>query len=308
MSSAGHGTRAVVAAFIGNFIIAVAKFIGFAFTGSSSMLAEGVHSVADTGNQGLLLFGGRRSRRKASKSHAFGYGRERYFWSFVVALVLFTLGAGFAVFEGIEKIREPHEIDSPKWAYAILIVALIIESFSIGTAIKEANPLRKGRSWREFVMRTKIPELPVVLLEDMAALLGLVIALGAVSLAELTSEPIWDGIGTLIIGLLLGVVAVLLARRMQSLLIGESSEPEERDLIARSLADADEVVKVIHLRTQYLGPEDLLVAAKLALDPSLEMPQVAAAIDACEKRLREVVPHARYVFIEPDLLRPEKTP
>ncbi len=303
MSAGTHGTRAVVAAFIGNLLIAIAKFIGFGFTGSSSMLAEGIHSVADTGNQGLLLFGGWRARREASESHQFGYGRERYFWSFVVSLVLFSVGAGFAVYEGIVKIRNPHPIESVAWAYGILGFAVIAESFSLRTAVRESRPLLKGRNWWQFIRQSKIPELPVVLLEDLAALLGLLLALIAISLSEITGNARWDGVGTLSIGILLGVVAILLAKETQSLLIGESAGEDEMDTIRAALLDDQGVLQVIHVRTQYLGPADLLVAAKLAIDPNYGLSQIAETIDGCEARIRDALPNAVYIFIEPDLLR-----
>jgi cation diffusion facilitator family transporter len=303
MSAESHGTKAVVAAFIGNFIIAIAKFVGFGFTGSSSMLAEGIHSVADTGNQGLLLLGGRRARKRATQTHQFGYGRERYFWSFVVALVLFSVGAGFAGYEGVLKILNPHPIESVGWAYGILGFAVVVESYSFRTAIREARPLLRGRSYWQFIRQTKIPELPVVILEDLAALVGLLLALVAISLSEITENPRWDGVGTLSIAFLLGVVAILLAIETQSLLIGESADSREVELLEQALTDDPGVLQIIHLRTQYLGPADLLVAAKLAIEPSYHVAQIADTIDAAEARIREALPNAVYIFIEPDLLR-----
>ena len=173
MAGGGHGTRAVIAALLANVGIAVAKFVGFVITGSASMLAESIHSVADSGNQCLLLLGGRRARREADEAHPFGYGRERYFWAFIVALVLFSLGGAFAIFEGIEKIRHPHEVESPAVAIAILLFAVALETYSFRTAIVEADKIRGDASWWQFIRRSKNPELPVVLLEDLGAEIGL---------------------------------------------------------------------------------------------------------------------------------------
>ena len=233
--SASGGTRAVLAALVANAGIAVAKFVGFALTRSSAMLAEAIHSVADMSNQALLLLGGRRSRRAPTETHPFGHGRERYFWSFVVALVLFAVGAAFAIHEGIDKVRHPHEMDAPALAVAILMAGIVLETWSLRTAVVEASPLRRGRTWWAFVVRSWNPELPVVLLEDVGALLGLVIALAAVGLSSITGEPRWDGVGTIAIGLLLAVIAVVLAREMQSLLIGESADDDDRSAITAAI-------------------------------------------------------------------------
>jgi cation diffusion facilitator family transporter len=308
-----HGTKAILAAFFANLGVAIAKFIAFVFTGSSSMLAESIHSVADTSNQGLLLLGGRLARRTATEEHQFGYGRERYFWSFVVALVLFSIGSLFALYEGVQKIADPHEIDSPAWAFGVLIVAIGLEAASFRTAIVESRPLKGDGTWWQFVRHSTTPELPVVLLEDLGAMLGLVLALAAVTISVVADAPVWDGIGTVTIGVLLGAIAVILAIEMKSLLIGESARPARLSTIRAAIEDAPEVDRVIHLRTQYLGPDELLVAAKVAFDPSLSMSRLAAAIDAVEARVRAQVPFARPLYIEPDLLRttlgsPEEPP
>lgn len=303
MSGTGHGTKAILAAFFANLGIAIAKFVGFLITRSSSMLAESVHSLADSGNQGLLMLGGRRAARQADVRHPFGYGRERYFWAFVVALVLFIGGAVFATYEGIAKIRHPHELDAAGVAIGILAVAILLEVFSFMTAVREAQPLRRGRSWVEFIRDARAPELPVVLLEDLGALAGLVIALIGVVLTLITGNAVFDGISTLTIGLLLGVIAVILAVEMKSLLIGEAALPREVDSIRDALLDCDEVTHVIHLRTQHMGPEELLVATKLAFDPALTVQQLAVAIDAAEARVRAEVASARLIYIEPDLQR-----
>lgn len=301
--SASGSTKAILAALAANAGIAVAKFIGFLITRSTSMLAEAVHSVADTSNQALLLFGQRRAQKEATELHQFGYGRSRYFYSFVVALVLFSLGAVFAVYEGVHKITDPHPLTSPQVAIGILVVAIALESYSFRTAMVESKPLKGDGSWWQFIRRSRNPELPVVLLEDTGALLGLVFALLGVGLTILTGNPVWDGIGTVAIGALLGVIAVVLMIEMHSLLIGESATGDELDAIRAALEQTDHVDRVIHLRTQYLGPEEMLVGAKIALAPSTDLATVAAAIDNAEAALRAAVPAARVIYIEPDLDR-----
>jgi cation diffusion facilitator family transporter len=299
-----HATRrAIVAAFLANLGIAVSKFAAFAITGSASMLAEAIHSVADTGNQGLLFLGGHRSKKRPSAEHPFGYGSERYFWAFVVALVLFTLGSMFALFEGVEKLINPEHIESPAVAYAVLAVAIVLEGLSLRTARREANPLREGRTWWQFIHTTKNPELPVVLLEDTGALVGLFMALFGITLAEATGNDRWDAVGSLAIGLLLGVIAIVLAIEMKSLLIGESATPALQARITNAILDGDEVTRVIHLRTMHLGPDDVLVATKLEFRTD-EVPRLAHAIDTVEARVRASVPEARLMFVEPDLYRP----
>ena len=302
--AATGGTRAVVAALFANLGISVAKFVGFLITRSSAMLAESVHSVADSANQALLLLGGRRSRRPATTTHPFGYSRERYFWSFVVSLVLFTLGSAFALYEGIDKLRHPHEMTGLGWAIGILMFGIVLESWSFRTAVIESNRLRAGSSWSQFVRRTKHPELPVVLLEDLGALIGLVIALSAVTLTEVTGESRWDGAGTLLIGLLLGVIALVLAYEMKSLLIGEAADPDDRQAIVEAIESAPSVRRIIHLRTQHLGPEEILVAVKVLFDSTLDTTGVAAAIDDIEERVRAVVPAAHPMYVEPALEEP----
>jgi cation diffusion facilitator family transporter len=301
--SASGGTKAIVAALIANSGIAVSKFVAFVFTGSSSMLAEAVHSVADSTNQALLLMGGKRAQREATPLHPFGFGRERYFWSFVVAIVLFTAGAVFAIYEGIAKIRDPHEIDSATWAIGVLVVAIGLETFSLRTAVVETNHARGSMPLREFVRTTKVPELPVVLLEDIGALVGLVLALGGVGLTLATDEPVWDGIGTLSIGVLLGIIAVFLAIEMKSLLIGEAASKENEETIARAAEGTPGVRRVIHLRTQHLGPEEVLVGMKLEFDPGLTMAQLASTVDATEAAVRAAVPTVRHLYLEPDLFQ-----
>lgn len=302
MSTSGSA-RAIIAALAANAGIALAKFVGFVVTGSSSMLAEAVHSAADTSNQGLLLWGQRQARRDADSLHPFGYGRSRYFYSFVVALVLFTLGAVFAMYEGYHKITHPQSLDSPLVAVAILVVAIGLEGYSFRTALTESRPLKGGASWWRFIRNSRNPELPVVLLEDSGALVGLALALGGVGLTIITGDPVWDGIGTMAIGALLGVIAVILMVEMQSLLIGEGATAEEAKAIRAALEQTEHIDRVIHLRTQYLGPEEMLVGAKIALAPQTDLATVAAAIDAAEVAVRSAVPAAKVIYIEPDLDR-----
>jgi cation diffusion facilitator family transporter len=300
---AGDSKKAIVAALIANGGIAIAKFVGFAITGAASLLAEAVHSVADTSNQALLLLGGRRAKIKASELHPFGYGRERYFWSFVVALVLFSLGGLFAIFEGIEKLRHPHEVEDLIIAIGILLVAIALETFSLLTAVREANHVRGERSWWQFIRHSRNPELPVVLLEDIGAEIGLFLALGGVLLGHYTGDPRWDAVGSLGIGILLVVIAITLAIEMKSLLIGESAATEDIDKIKTAIEGTPNVQRLIHMRTQHLGPDELLVGAKLAMDPALTFPQVADTINAAETNLRAACPAARVVYLEPDTPR-----
>jgi len=292
----------IAAAFAANLGIAMAKFVAFAFTGAASLLAEAIHSVADTGNQALLFLGGRRSRRAPTATHQFGYGRERYFWAFVVALVLFSLGSLFAIYEGIQKLIDPHELDDPIWAFAVLGIAVVLESFSLRTAVIETGKVRHRRSWWRFIRTTKIPELPVVLLEDVGALIGLLFAAIGVALATATDEPAWDALGSIAIGLLLGAIAVVLAIEMKSLLIGEAASPEVQAQIRAAIEEGDDVEHLIHLRTEHLGPEDLLVAAKVDLGDQSSR-DLARSIDALERRVRTRVPAARVIYVEPDEYR-----
>lgn len=301
--SASGGTKAIVAALGANLAIAVAKFVAFAFSGSSSMLAEGVHSIADSGNQGLLLLGGKKAKREATPEHPFGYGRERYIYGFLVSIVLFTIGGVFALYEGYEKIQHPHELEHWYWPVGVLLFAIIAEGFSFRTAIKESNEIRGKLSWSQFVRRAKAPELPVVLLEDFGALVGLVLALGGVGLSLLTGDGVWDGIGTLCIGTLLVLIALVLAAETKSLLLGEAADVTEVAKIREAVVDGDTVTALIHMRTLHLGPEELLVAAKIAVQHDDTAAEVAHAIDAAEARIREAVPIARVIYLEPDILR-----
>lgn len=305
--SAGGGTKAIVAALAANLAIAVAKFVAFVFSGSSSMLAESVHSLADSGNQALLLLGGKRAKREATPEHPFGYGRERYIFSFLVAIVLFTVGGMFALYEGYEKIKDPHEIEHWYWPVGVLLFAIVAETFSFRTAIREANTIRGSQGWVDFVRRAKAPELPVVLLEDLGALVGLVLALGGVGLALMTGNGVWDGVGTLCIGVLLIAIAVILAAETKSLLLGEAASADVVAKIRDAVVDGETVTGLIHMRTLHLGPEELLVAAKIAVKHDDTAADVARAIDAAEARIREAAPIARVIYLEPDIFRATAT-
>lgn len=304
--AAGGGTKAVVAALIANLTIAIFKFIGWALTQSSSMLAEAVHSVADSGNQVLLLIGGRRAKRHADAEHPFGYGRERYIYAFIVSIVLFSLGGLFALYEAWHKLQDPHPIEGRWWwvPLAVLIGAIVAEGFSFRTAIKESNHVRGNEGWVKFVRTAKSPELPVILLEDLGALLGLTFALVGVSMTLLTHNGIWDGLGTAMIGVLLVIIAIILALETKSLLLGESATAEDVARIKAAIeAEADN--RIIHLKTMHLGPDEVLVAAKISIGVSATGRDVADQINAAEKRIRSAVPIARAIYLEPDIRRSE---
>ena len=311
MSTEGS-TKAILAALAANLGIAVTKFVAFLLTASSSMLAEAVHSVADSGNQALLLLGGKRSRREATPQHPFGYGRERYVYAFIVSIVLFSVGGLFALYEAWHKVQHPEPITDWKWVpVLVLLVAIVLEGFSFRTAIRESNHTRGRRSWVSFVRTAKAPELPVVLLEDFAALLGLVFALVGVGLTLLTGNGIWDGVGTAFIGTLLVVVAVVLAIEMKSLLLGEAATVEQVRAITEALVGEGDtgVDSVIHLRTMHLGPEELLVAAKIAVGSKDYGYEIAATIDAAERRVREASPGLTVLlYLEPDIDRGARRP
>ena len=306
------GTRAIVAALLANTGIAITKFIAFLLTGSSSMLAESVHSVADSGNQGLLLIGGKKSRREATPLHPFGYGRERYVYAFIVSIVLFTVGGLFALYEAWHKFQHPEPITDWRWVpIVVLLIAIALETFSFRTAIVESNHVRGKRSWTEFVRTAKAPELPVILLEDLAALFGLLFALFGVGMTLATNNGIWDAVGTALIGTLLVTVAIILSVEMKSLLLGEAATVDQVMAIRAALeGDEDSAVeRVIHLRTLHLGPEELLVGAKLAVGRQDYGHQIAAAIDAAEQRAHEAVPGLRLVmYLEPDIDRGASDP
>jgi cation diffusion facilitator family transporter len=307
--SAAGGTRAILAALAANIGIAVTKLAAFLLTGSSAMLAESIHSLADSGNQLLLLVGARRARREADARHPFGYGRERYFYAFVVSIVLFAVGGLFAVYEGMHKIQHPEPIESWQWVpIVVLVIAIGLEAYSFRTAMHETGKIRGDLSWAGFIRHARVPELPVVLLEDAAALVGLLLALVGIGLTLLTSDGIYDGIATIAIGLLLVGVAIVLAIEMKSLLIGESATSEHVEQIESALLAGDDIERIIHMRTMHLGPEELLVAVKVGVARAASAADVAAAIDAAEARIRDSVPIARVIYVEPDLYREQARP
>jgi cation diffusion facilitator family transporter len=306
----GHGGgKAIIAALLANLGIAVAKFVAFFVTGASSMLAEGIHSVADSGNQVLLLIGGKRAKRAATPEHPFGFGRDRYVYGFLVAIVLFSVGGLFAIYEGVHKLQHPEPLESPIWAVGVLVIAIVLEGFSLRTALKETSAVRRpGDSYWQFIRHARAPELPVVLLEDTAAETGLVLALLGVGLAWITGQPVFDALGTVLIGLLLVAVAAILAMETKSLLLGESALPEIQRRIADALESGDSGLSVIHMRTQHLGPEELLVGAKIAVRHDDTAASIAHAIDEAEARIRQAVPEARVIYLEPDIRRPGAEP
>ncbi|WP_168625827.1 MULTISPECIES: cation diffusion facilitator family transporter [unclassified Cryobacterium] len=299
--SASGGTKAVVAALLANTGIAITKFIAWAFSGSSSMLAEAVHSVADAGNQLLLLRGGQVAKKQADAEHPFGYGRERFVYAFVVSIILFSVGGLFSIYEGIDKLRHPHELDILWLPIVVLLIAIVLESFSLRTAVRESNHVRGTQSWVQFVRHSKSPELPVVLLEDIAALVGLIFAFLGVSLTIITGNPVWDAIGTLFIGALLVLVAIVLGIETKSLLVGEGASAIDTERIRDAINADPDVEALIHMKTLYVGPEELLVGAKVAFNSRRTLGDVAALIDELEVRVREAVPVARIIYIEPDV-------
>ena len=300
--------KAIIAAFFANLGIAVAKFTGFLITGSAGLLAESGHSLADTGNQALLMLGSKRGKRPADRAHPFGYASERYFWAFVVALVLFSMGGLFALYEGIDKLRHPHNVDNVAVAFVILAIAIGLETFSLRTAVKESKPLRtNGMTWVQFIRTSKAPELPIVLLEDVGAEIGLAFAIVGLTVAELTGNPRWDAVGSIAIGVLLVVIALVLAAEMKPLLIGEAASDTDVALLTAALRSSADVNSIIHMRTVHLGPDDLLVAAKVDFEHSLSVEQLAQAIDTAEVALRAAVPKTTTIYIEPDIRRPPST-
>jgi len=295
--------RAIIAALLANIGIAITKFIAAAFSGSASMFAEGIHSVADSGNQILLIIGGKRAKRAATASHPFGYGRSRYIYAFMVSIVLFAVGGLFSIMEGLNKLQHPHELEMVWLPMVVLGAAIIMESFSLRTAVIESNKIRGKQSWIKFIRHAKSPELPVILLEDLAALIGLVLAFGGVGLTVLTGDAIWDAIGTLAIGGLLVLVAIVLGLETSSLLVGEGATAEDTGKIRKALTDTAGVESVIHMKTLYLGPEELMVGAKIAIAANDKAADVVAAINAAEANIRAAVPAARVIYLEPDVQR-----
>lgn len=303
--SASHGTKAIIAAMLANLGIAITKFIAWAFSGASAMLAEGVHSLADTGNQILLLIGGKRAQRRADIEHPFGYGRVRFVYAFVVSIILFSVGGVFSLYEGVHKLQHPEPLEVWWLPMLVLSIAIVLESFSLRTAIRESNPHRGTATWTQFIRHSKAPELPVVLLEDTAALVGLVIAFVGVGLTALTGNSLFDGLGTIGIGIVLILVAVVLGIETKGLLVGEGASISDINKIEKAIIAGGETNGIIHMKTLYLGPDEFMVGAKLAFPPDLNFSEIAREIDVIEKRIRNEVPAAKIIYIEPDVKRPD---
>ena len=302
MSTEGS-MRAIIAALIANIGIATTKFVAAAISGSASMFAEGIHSVADSGNQLLLIVGGKRARREATSSHPFGYGRSRYIYAFMVSIVLFSVGGMFSILEGIQKLQEPHELTNAWLPLTVLGISIVLESLSLRTALREAKHVRGKASLPQFIRHAKSPELPVVMLEDMAALAGLVLAFGGVGLTVLTHDGMWDALGTLAIGGLLILVAIILGIETSSLLVGEGASADDTARIREALGSSRGVKSVIHMKTLYLGPEELMLAAKIEVAADSTGKAIAEIIDEAEVNVRKVVPVTRVIYLEPDIKR-----
>jgi cation diffusion facilitator family transporter len=297
----GGSRKAIIAAFAANLGIAIAKTIGFMFTGAASMLAEAIHSFADTSNQGLLILGGKMARKERTPEHPFGFGRERFFWSFIVAMVIFSLGSVFAIYEGMDKLLHPHAVGDHIWAVGILLFAMVMESLSLRTAMRESGRLKGDMTWWKFIRHSKVPELPVVLLEDVGALVGLVLALAGVGLAMVTGNPAYDAVGSLSIGILLGIIAVVLGVEMRSLLLGESASQDTIRILEDIIKNHPEVNRLIHMRTEHIGPEELLVAVKVEFLKELNTVGMASAIDSLEESMRGHVDMKLTIYVEPDI-------
>ena len=299
--SATGGNKAIIAAFLANMGIAASKFVAWALSGSSAMLAEGVHSVADASNQLLLLLGLRRAKQKADKEHPFGYGRVRFVYAFVVAIVLFSIGGVFSIYEGISKIQNPHPLEMWWLPIVVLVIAIVLESFSLRVAIRESRPLKGDASWFTFIRRSKAPELPVILLEDLGALLGLVIALFGVGLTVLTGDSLFDGVATILIGVLLIAIAIIIGIEVKSLLVGEGASDEDLAKIEAALLESKDIDRIIHMKTLYVGPDEFMIGAKISVAGTMTMHEVSAVVNLAERRIRLAVPAARIIYIEPDV-------
>ena len=303
--SASGGKKAIVAALLANVGIAIAKFVGFLVTGAASMMAEAIHSVADTSNQILLLIGDKRAEKAPDRTHQFGYARNIYFYGFIVALVIFLLGGVFSVGEGVNKIMHSlqgtEEGGNHLVAIIILVVALALESFSLATAVKESKKVKGDDSWWQFIRHTHEPSIIVVIMEDSGALIGLVLALIGVSVSWATGNHLWDGVGALCIGILLIIIAIVLIVEMKSMLIGESLDEQDFDRLVAALESVPQVQRVIYCQTEYLGPAEVLVAAKIGVPPELSSAELARAIDEAEAAVRRTDQKRYRIFIEPDI-------
>jgi cation diffusion facilitator family transporter len=300
----GGTTKSIVVALGANVGIAIAKFAGYLMTGSSAMLAESLHSLADSINELLLMIGKRQARKSPDTLHQFGYGRSRYFYSFVVALMVFMMGSVFAMYEGYRKLTHPEPLTRPGIALIILAFAALLDGYSLHTARAQSQRLKGSAGWWQFIRNSRVAEPPVILLEDSAALLGLGVAFAGVTLTTATGDPLWDAVSTLAIGVLLGAIAVVLIIETHSLLIGEGATGKQCDTIRSTLQRAEDVDRVVDMRTQYLAPDELLVAAKVVFGHDLELTVAADVIMNVETRVREAVPAVRVVYIQPDVEKP----
>jgi cation diffusion facilitator family transporter len=298
-----NGLRVVVAALAVNIAIAIFKFIAAAVTGSSAMLAEASHSTADTANQIFLLIGMRKSARPPDRDHPFGYGPETYFWAFMVALCIFSVGGGFSVHEGVEKILHRHDpsqhLSDPRWAYVVLGVSILLESYSFTVAMREFRHIRAGRGVRRTLKETRDPTVLTVLFEDLAALFGLLVALGGILLTRLTGNVAWDGAASIVVGLALGAVAFVLARDTKSLLIGQSVNQADEARIRAIVCANRDVVELVHLRTMHMAPEEVIAAIKVRFLGNLDTRTLELRINDIEAELRRALPRLRRIYIEP---------
>jgi cation diffusion facilitator family transporter len=301
MNAQADSKKVVVAALAGNVAIALCKFGAAYMSDSIATLAEAVHSLADTGNQALLLVGLRLAARPADERFPFGRATERYFWPVVVALILFSVGGAFAVWEGIRNvISPPQHPGSRLWSYGVLGVSFLFESLSFQVAWKEFRVLSKGRPWREAITETRDPTIPLVLAEDATALAGLSVALLAVGLSQLTGQESWDPAGSILIGFLLCGVAAALAKITHGLLIGSSAAPEDQSLVVGIAENVAGVERVTQILTMHLGPDVVILTMKVAFRPKMPVEEVEDTINEMERRIRDQMPHMRKIFIEPD--------
>jgi cation diffusion facilitator family transporter len=303
MAGRRHANVTVVAALFTNIIAGLAKIGGFLVTGSAALLAEGVRSAAAATNQTLLLAGSRRARRGATLPHPHGLGRDHYFWSFVVALLATSMGAAFAIVFGALRVRQPDELVRPEVALAILGAAIVLKSLSFGAAIAAAHRLKRQTSWWRFVRRAVQPHIPMVLVQDLGALTGLLLATAAVSASMVTGDPLYDAIGSILVGVVMLLATIAAAVLMKGLLIGESASHDDEEGIAAAIEIEPCVTRIVHMRCQHIGPEELLVGAKVELVDGLELGEVAEVVARVEASVRRAVPAARIMYLEPDVFR-----
>ncbi len=303
MASNSHNStaRAILYAFIANFCIAIAKTWAAMFTGSGSMLAEAIHSYADTGNQVLLYLGLTQAKKRPDKEHPLGYGKLSYFWSFIVAILLFSLGGLFSIYEGLHKLQHPEELSNLWVAILVLVLAIFLEGFSLFGALREIRLLRGQRPFREWLKHTRNSELVVVLGEDVGAQLGLMLALIFLILAFVTGNPMYDALGSICIGTVLIVISIFVAWRIGSLLVGRSADPEIQAVIDEIINRQEEIECVLNTITIQFGP-DTMLAAKIKMRDDMTINAAVASINALERELKERVPNLKWSFIEPDVV------